>query len=375
MRNSPSMSVYLVSIMLSAGVCGPAARASDTVRVELDMFSGMPNPVCTLRDSQDVAVIKDRVARYEILSALSWSGCPQPRSGPGYRGVKIGAGFDPQTYAMASGGALLICPRGPDCGSYCDYRCELERMALRACEREKLMSAGIRAKIPDSLFLPVSHDGLFTMRQSDKEAIADFSLMRKYQVIPWDDTVLVQDIVLTAGTAGLKLTAYYGIADMGQKQGFGPVMAPELSLSAAESTLVVYRKRFDEMNVAIPASGFKASVTIDETQSGHFYCVRTSEGGYCALVTAGHYLGGIDRYHFYYYYTSGNSFGATTATTVPPRQGLVLRSKPVYRSVVADLQGRAIRSGSAGNVLRWVATNGRIELQYGASGKGRRNGD
>jgi len=369
MRNSPSISVYIVSIVLLAGVCGPTAGASDTVRVELDMFSGRPNPVCTLSDSQDVAVIKNRMAHYEILSALSWPGCPQPRSGLGYRGVKIDADFGgPLGWVMASGGSLKVCPRGPDCGSYCDYRCELERMTLRACERENLIAASIRAAVPDSLFLPVSCDGLFTLQQDQTEAIADFSLMRSYQIIPPADTLLVQDVVMTTGADGLRMTAYFGVIDKGLQPGFNPVTGTQLDASAAQSARIDYRNRFDGLHVVAPTHGYQPSVILDVMHPGHLYIVRTSEGGLCAMIVAGQYIGGINRFHFYYLYTSENSFGSATAASKHHGRSRFPVQQPFIHDVITDLQGRIIRSDVRSHELYCFVVNGRIDAAFYSSG-------
>jgi hypothetical protein len=236
-------------------------------------------------------------------------------------------------------------------------------MALRACIREQLISPSIQTLIPDSLLRPVVHDGMFTLQQDASETIADFSLMRRYQVVPWEDTVLVQDVVVSSGTGGWRLTAYFGIVDKGQQTGFAPVVGTMLSQSAADSIAASCSKRFNELNVAIPAQGYVSSVSINPSSTGHLYIVKTSEGGYCALVLAGYYIGGIDRLHFYCRYTTENSFNTATGTSASHRRGPSMKSDfRVRHSASTDLRGRIIRSNGAVAASRNIIVNGRIEM-------------
>jgi len=356
-----SIIAYAMLIVASALFLMPAA--ADTTAVEIYLFSGVPNPVYVLRDSTNVAPIKRRVGHYEILAALSWPGCPEPRSGLGYRGVKTGTSYGgPQGYALASGGSLKLCPQGASCRSYCDYRLELERMALRACMREHLIPPSIQSSIPDSLLRPVCHDGMFTLQQDASETIADFSLMRRYQTVPWEDTVLDQDITVTSGGGGWSLTASFGIIDKGQQTGFTPVVATALSPSAADSIAASYGKRFDELTIAIPAQGYVHSVSVNPTGAGHLYIVKTSEGGYCALMLAGYYIGGIDRLHFYYRYTSENTFSdATTIFAAGHRGPPIARDAKGRQTATVDLLGRSIQSNRNTTKTQCSIATGKIE--------------
>jgi hypothetical protein len=216
---------------------------------------------------------------------------------------------------------------------YHDYQCELEKMAIRFCKSAGLISAtpegtAIMEAIPDSLFNDYTMDGFFTIQMpaSGYSSYIDLSLLgRSYHYIQeTQDTVIDYDFTMAIGAeVNYIFNATFGIVDKEDQHGVPSLSGTTLDAQNLQASFSAFRSAFDALELTAPAAGYKQGISLnEELKPGRLFIVKTSENAYAAIVCAGVYIGGIDRYHFYFSYTTDGVFrknGGLTPTLIQQR--------------------------------------------------------
>jgi hypothetical protein len=346
----------VVAITLSL-LYSPAA-ALEPMTVTLDMFSGRPNPEIVLTDSESVSLLNNRIGRYMIISMPGDSTAPLPLNILGYRGVictymlgteKIKVGASNGCYYENTGA-------WPPTFRFHDYDQEMEKMALRFCRRtlasSPLSENALAIKsIPDSLTGDYGKSGFVTIEYSGP-AYLDISLLKnKYQKIQqYQNPSIATDFQFSLGSGvPFILRSFFGIKDMGVVAGFSDVQGTDLTANI-DQLLATYRQRFDSLHLTAPDKGYTEVISVTGMfKPGQMFIVKTSEGGYAAVIYAGTYIGGVNRYHFYYSFSTNTKFGPeinqTTSTAFRPRQGTMKVGDPwasLQKSLVVNARGQRI---------------------------------
>jgi hypothetical protein len=122
MRKSTLPALFLAAFIVAAA--DGRAGEGDWMRVELDMFSGRPNPEWTLTAAEATA-LKTMTAALQVAAA------PPPPDGLGYRGIVVRDPVDPGWSLVAFRDTVWIqTPEGSEVRSDPDAR--IERWLLGA---------------------------------------------------------------------------------------------------------------------------------------------------------------------------------------------------------------------------------------------------
>ncbi|MBF0430229.1 MAG: hypothetical protein HQK83_03045 [Fibrobacteria bacterium] len=321
-----------------------SSEAASTFDVTFDMYSGQPNPVCTLTDSLSISLLKHRIDSYRIYS-FSHTGCPEPLTGSGYRGIQMVHNEIP---ISVSNGTITILH-----GPFCDYRSELEQMAVRFCKSETFgTQTDIMQMVPETLYRDFTTDGLFTIEQPSGSFFVDFSLLGTgyHYLSVGQDSVRGFDIVFSLGSGVRYLfQAPHGMADMGNNQDFPVISDIRIATEKTDSLLKQSRAAFDSLHLVPPDTGYQENFGLtEELTPGRMFVIKTEEKAYVAVIFIGFYIGGVDRYHFYYSYTTDGIFrknGGQSGTTHMHRE--LFREK---NNANMGSQGRSSEHGDSYNV-------------------------
>jgi hypothetical protein len=309
----------LIVTIICASIFSCLAAPVDSLKVTLSMFSGRPDPVYTISDSQSVRHIKQRLDQYNLRSDAGDVNAPMPLEILGYRGVAID---EPDNngmyrYYLSNGAAVQGYPQTTR--RFLDRQNELERMVLRLLKKELIIHPQTDSQalslIPDSMISDYNYCGFLTFeansRFSTEGTYVDISRLGNgsHYLSKNQDSVSVIDfsIIHTIGDT-LVVKSAFGVASIPKiLTGLQPVgvIRPDSFPPIADT----YRTVLSQYQIKPDTLTFKeqASGKITET-TGTTFIIRTSECGYIAIITAGTYIGGIDRVHFFYYFTTANTF-------------------------------------------------------------------
>jgi hypothetical protein len=351
-----TVAVYIVLAWMITG----KAIAADSLKVSISIFSGRPDPVFTLSDSGSVSLIKLRLGFYLVRSTIGDPGAPMPLTTAGYRGVLVDA-FTPNSIynCFLSNGSITFDHSSSD-RRFFDYGSELQKMVLRLLKRELTVhpqtDSDVLSLLPDSLTRDHTEYGIITIELNNQfyqiGCTIDASRlgMGNRYLSPVQDSIVVPDfsIVLAEGNA-FKISSRFGVAEVPQLlPGLAPVsyVQPEPSSTLPES----YRSVMLLANLQPTTLAWQQQVTFtDISTTGRTFIIKTSEGGYVALITAGCYIGGYDRLHLFRYYTTATEFSAPLGISAIENTAFHAKATipASYRkSARINLSGQKIESGA-----------------------------
>jgi hypothetical protein len=352
-----ALQVYSVVAITLSLLYSPAS-ALEPMTVTLDMFSGRPNPEISLTDSESVSLLNNRIGRYMIISTPGDSTAPLPLNILGYRGVMCSYVLGTEKIKVGASNGCYYENTGPwpPTFRFHDYNQEMEKMALRFCRRSLASSplsenALALKNIPDSCTGDYGKSGFVTIEYTGP-AYLDISLLKNtYQKIQqYQNPSIATDFQFSLGSGvPFILRSFFGILDMGVVAGFFDVQGTDLTANI-DQLLTTYRQRFDSLHLTAPDKGYAEVLSVSSMfKPGQMFIVKTSEGGYAAVIYAGTYIGGIDRFHFYYSFSTNNKFGSeinqVTSMAFRPRQGNMKVNGPgvsMQKSFIVNARGQRI---------------------------------
>jgi hypothetical protein len=355
MRIGCSLRITTLVTVFCAVIFNCQAGPVDLLKVTISMFSGRPDPVYTISDSQSVSFIKRRLDHYNLRSDPGDANAPMPLENLGYRGVAVNESENNSIYRyyMSNGAAIQDYPQTNH--RFLDRHSELEKMVLRLLKKELAIhpqdDSLALSLLPDSLTSDYSYSGFLTFegnsRFSTEGMYVDISLLGNgsHYLVKNQDSVSAIDfsVIHTAGDE-LVIKSALGVAVLPQRltglQALG-VVRPDSATPLTDT----YRSALVLSGIKPETLTFKENVTskILET-TGTTFIIKTSENGYVAIVTAGRYIGGIDRIHFYYDFTTANTFS-------PVNQQVNVCSQRIVKSVIGTSQKRSTKVTLAGQKI------------------------